>query len=443
MPGSSPRLKMANEDNSGSQLAKHSIGFFLTRLIGTAVDTAVLWALGKYVFANFFGQYIVAPVISFEIATLVNFVTSYRLVWGTRMREARGSGLSSLFVAFNLSCIVGFVIKMIFLLLFEKAFGFDAYICNLLALCISGVFNFFMSESVIFRKRYAEPKNVILGTDELCKASPLFKSSWGRSVARMLLDIFRVSRINRLYDGAASSQGIEACSKVIDGMGCNYMIGNVENLELIPKEGAFVTVSNHPYGGLDGLICIELVGSVRKDYRFVVNNILARAKSLGDAFITVTPTTTEKKAPDAVTVSGIQRLMGRLQEGHGLGCFPSGAVSDYIPRQRKLQDREWQESMLRIIKKAGVPVIPIYFPGRNSRFFYFLGLISWKLRLLRLPSEYFNKNRGVHKVIVGEPISVEEQLQYKDLKEYGQMLRSRVYDMPVPDNCIPRSELFR
>ncbi|MBR5735965.1 MAG: GtrA family protein [Bacteroidales bacterium] len=429
---------MENEDNSGSQLAKHSIGFFLTRLLGTAVDTVVLWALGRYVFSHYTGQYIIAPVISFEAATLVNFITSYRIVWKSRMKDAAKGELPRLFLAFNLSCVAGFIIKMIFLLLFERAFGFDAYICNLLALCVSGIFNFFISEKIIFRKRYAEPKDAMLGLDEMCKASPIFKGAWGRSLARLLMDLFGISRINRLYAGAADSRGIEACSKVIDGMGCDYLVGNAANLDLIPEEGAFVTVSNHPYGGLDGLIQIELVGSRRKDYKFIVNNILARAKSLGDAFITVTPTTTEKKAPDAVTVSGIKKIMLQLQEGHGLGCFPSGAVSDYIPKLRKLQDRKWQDSMLRIIQKAKVPVIPIYFPDRNSRFFYFLGLISWKLRLLRLPSEYFNKHRSTHRVIVGLPISVEEQQQYPDLAAYGKMLRDKVYNMPIPEEYTPR-----
>jgi len=292
------------------------------------------------------------------------------------------------------------------------------------------------------RKNNKEPENVILGIDELCKASPVFRGRIGRAFAKLLMDIFSISKINRLYDSAAHLRGIEACSKVIDEMGCNYLVGNSSNLDCIPKEGGFITVSNHPYGGLDGLIAIELVGSVRKDYKFVVNNILARAKSLGDAFITVTPTTTEKKAPDAVTVSGIKKLMLQLREGHGMGCFPSGAVSDYIPKLRKLQDRGWQESMLRIIQKAKVPVIPIYFPCGNSKFYYFLGLISWKVRLLRLPSEFFNKHKGVHKVIVGKPISVEEQQQYKDLDSYGKMLRSKVYDMKETEDSIYRDKLF-
>ena len=98
--------------------------------------------------------------------------------------------------------------------------------------------------------------------------------------------------------------------------------------------------------------------------------------------------------------------------------------------------------MLRIIQKAKVPVIPIYFPDHNSGFFYFLGLISWKLRLLKLPSEYFNKHKGSHRVIVGEPVSVEEQSEYKDLKAYGKMLRSKVYDMPLPEEYVSRDVLF-
>lgn len=442
MPSSNLASSMGNEDNT-SQLAKHSIGFFLTRLIGTAADTAVLWMLGKYILTSYAGEYIIAPIISFEVAALVNFITSYRIVWKSRMRDAGKGELVRLFFAFNLSCILGFIIKMVFLLLFERAFGFDAYICNLLALCISGVFNFFVSESVIFRKRYAQPKNVILGLDELCQASSLFKGSWGRAFARLLMDIFGVSHINRLYDSVSSYYGIEGCSQTISEMGCNYLVGNAANLDKIPAEGAFVTISNHPYGGLDGLICVELAGSRRKDYRFVVNNVLARAKSLEDAFITVTPTTTEKKSPDAVTVSGIKKLIVQLKEGHGLGCFPSGAVSDYIPKLRKLQDRQWQESMLRIIQKAKVPVIPIYFPDGNSRFYYFLGLISWKLRMLRLPREYFNKRRGIHRAIVGEPVSVDEQQQCPDLESYGKLLRSKVYDMPLPQDYIRRDRLFK
>ena len=434
---------MASEENSTKQLALHTIQFMATRMLGTIVDTVVIWACCKYLFHRYFGQYIVAPTLGFEIATFVNFVTSYCWVWKSRVSEfGEKNQFGRMFVAFNLSGLVGFLIKMIFLLLFEHLLGFAAFVCNLLALGISGIFNFFVSDMVIFRKRYAEPENVILGIDELCTKSSLFNGTWGRAFARMLMDIFGVSRVNRLYDSVASWKGLEACARTIDHMGCNYYIGNLENLDTVPAEGAFITISNHPYGGLDGLILTELFGSRRSDYKIIVNNVLARAESLGDAFITVTPTTTEKKAPDAVTVSGIKQLMRQLGDGHGMGCFPSGAVSDYIVKQRRLQDREWQESMLRIIKKAKAPIIPVYFPDGNSNLYYFLGLVNWKIRLLRLPREFFNKHKGRHRVVIGEPISVEEQNRYSDLESYGKMLRSRVYDMPVPSEFVRRDDTF-
>ena len=294
-----------------------------------------------------------------------------------------------------------------------------------------------------------DPPNVILGIDEVCQASPILKGKLGHAFARLVMNIFGISEINRLYDSASQYRGIEACCGCLDYMRFNYLVGNAANLDKIPSEGAFVTVSNHPYGGPDGLVLVDLVSSKRRDYRIIVNNVLARAKTLGDAFITVTPTTTEKKSPDAVTMNGVKAIVKQISDGHGLGCFPAGAISNYKrkaccshdrskPKPNRLQDREWQPSMLRIIQRAKVPVIPIYFPDRNSRFFYFLGQIHWKLRLLRLPWEFFNKNKGTHRVIVGEPISVEEQAKCPDLESYGRLLRSAVYDMPLPASYSPR-----
>jgi putative hemolysin len=127
-------------------------------------------------------------------------------------------------------------------------------------------------------------------------------------------------------------------------------------------------------------------------------------------------------------------------DGHPLGCFPSGAVSDFDLKTWSIQDRNWQKSMLRIIKRSKVPVVPVHFLNGNSVFYYILGLISWKIRVLRLPHEYFNKNKGKHHLVIGDVISVEEQDKYTDLEEYGRMLRSRVYDMPVPASYTSRSE---
>ena len=84
-----------------------------------------------------------------------------------------------------------------------------------------------------------------------------------------------------------------------------------------------------------------------------------------------------------------------------------------------------------------VPVIPIRFFDKNSPFFYFLGLIDWRIRLLRLPSEVFNKRDRQQRLGIGEIISVGEQSQFADPLALGDYLRKKVYEMPLPDEFVP------
>jgi putative hemolysin/putative flippase GtrA len=421
------------------ELISNFSGFVISRGLGTVVDTLVLWFCEKLVFTGYWGQYLISPAISFEVATFFNYVLSYYWIWRSRVENKNARIFWHLFGVFNISCIAGFLIKMVFLLLFERLFGFDAVICNLLALCVSGIFNFYLSDWVVFKKKKPAIAHPLLRADDLSELSPFFNGWAGKLFAKALLDIFGVTKINKCYDKIISYEGVEFVSKAIDRLGCNYFIGNAERLETLP-EGSFFTISNHPYGGFDGLMISELFGGKRPDYKIMVNDILSIIKSLKSIFITVTPTTTVKKAPDAVTVRGVREIVDHIQGGHPLGCFPSGAVSDYDAKSHTIRDREWQLSMLRMIKRAKVPIVPVHFLDSNSGFFYFLGRISWKIRILRLPREFFNKKRGRHRIVIGETISLEEQEKYPDLAEYGRMLRSRVYDMPVPGDFIARAE---
>ena len=68
----------------------------------------------------------------------------------------------------------------------------------------------------------------------------------------------------------------------------------------------------------------------------------------------------------------------------------------------------------------------------NSLFFYLLGLVNWRIRTLRLPRELINKSGRQIRIVIGEPITVQQQDLIKDLDEFSRMLRSSVYDIPVP-----------
>ena len=93
---------------------------------------------------------------------------------------------------------------------------------------------------------------------------------------------------------------------------------------------------------------------------------------------------------------------------------------------------EWAPNILRLIQQMKVPVIPIYFHGHNSVFFNFLGLISWKLRSLRLPGEVYRSKGRTLRVSIGEVIPVEKQLEYKTPEELGVYLRDQTYKAGKP-----------
>ena len=128
-------------------------------------------------------------------------------------------------------------------------------------------------------------------------------------------------------------------------------------------------------------------------------------------------------------MAGIRTALKHLREGHPLGLFPSGAVSDLSLKEMCIRDRQWQEAILRLIRKAAVPVIPVRFFDRNSDLFYLLGLIDWRIRVLRLPREVLNKKGRQVRVGVGRAISPAAQAQCSSLQDFGRLLRDSVYGM--------------
>src|SRR5690606_9928526 len=106
--------------------------------------------------------------------------------------------------------------------------------------------------------------------------------------------------------------------------------------------------------------------------------------------------------------------------------FPAGEVSTY--RDGKLVvDRPWEEAAMKLVKKAEVPVVPIYFHAKNSRLFYKLSKISDTLRTAKLPSEVLTQKRRVIKVRIGKPISVADQKEYTKLEDFSEFLRRKTY----------------
>lgn len=127
--------------------------FVAGNLSGTLVDTLVLWLFSHFVFHRYFGKVIISPVISFEFAVFANFLVSYYCIWHDRIEHDTRKSFAKHYAAYNVSCTGGFFIKMGALLLIQALTKWDVVICNLLALFVSGGFNFAMGELVVFKKK--------------------------------------------------------------------------------------------------------------------------------------------------------------------------------------------------------------------------------------------------------------------------------------------------
>lgn len=130
--------------------------FMGTSVVGTIVDTLVLWILSDFIFTKgYWGEYIISPAISFQCAVATNFLISYFYVWRDRTVVSGASikRFFKLFFAYNLSGSAVFLLRLGALLIIEKFTGWDVVICNLLAMCVSGVLNFAINNLLIFKKK--------------------------------------------------------------------------------------------------------------------------------------------------------------------------------------------------------------------------------------------------------------------------------------------------
>lgn len=284
----------------------------------------------------------------------------------------------------------------------------------------------------------------LIDVNDLGSFAAYFRGRKGKIAAEFLMKLVGIDRVNEIYDRFSNYSGTEFTSRLLGGLGVTYSIGNSDRLRTLPG-GAFITISNHPYGGIDGIMLVDLFASIRSDYKLMVNKLLSMVETLRGNFISVEPAGNKKKGISGESLNGVRETIARLQEGHPVGFFPSGAVSDLSLKDRCIRDRPWQESIIRLIKNAKVPILPVRFFDRNSTIFYLLGLIDWRVRVLRQPSELFNKTGHQARIGLGNVITVEEQSEIKDYSGFGAYLRKAVYEMPLPDRFIPfnflRSEL--
>lgn len=246
--------------------------------------------------------------------------------------------------------------------------------------------------------------------------------------SNLLMEVLKLNKINKIYSEALDKNPDEFIGNILKSLNISIQI-SAQDLEKIPLTGSFITISNHPFGGIDGLILLHILLKKRPDYKIIANFLLKKIEPLSPYILPVNPFEERTKN----SLSGLKTAFQTLKNENPIGIFPAGEVSSFQSKQI-ITDKTWNVGAMKLIKKAQVPILPIYFEGNNSLAFHLLGLINPKLRTAKLPSEFFNKKNKIIRVRIGYPIGIEDQNTCENINELTNYLRSRTYALKYTNN---------
>jgi len=264
----------------------------------------------------------------------------------------------------------------------------------------------------------------LVSAKEVSKAIHLDKYGvFGTFVGWLLMKLTKISTLNGIYNRNKHLSELEFLDAILEELQIKFEIPQAD-LKRLPKEGAYITVSNHPLGGIDGILLLKLMLEQRDDFKIIANFLLHRIAPMKPYIMPVNPFEDRKDIKSSIV--GFKNAITHLRNGHPLGLFPAGEVSTYKDG-KLIVDKAWEAAAMKLAQKANVPIVPIYFHAKNSKLFYKLSKISDIFRTAKLPSELLTQKRRVIKVRIGRPISIKDQLEYTTLESFSEFVRKKTY----------------
>lgn len=274
-------------------------------------------------------------------------------------------------------------------------------------------------------------KEKLISREEIRAFHPIFRGRFGEKLITFGMKFAGLDHACDVYDNSKHLTGVPFNTDLLDKLGIERVVVGEEILEQY-KDTGFITVSNHPNGHVDGIGLIEAVASRVKNYKVMVNFILGMVDTMEENFITVSPYKQSDEKMKSISISGIKESFDHIKSGHPLGFFPAGSVSRFQFKKGKivLEDREWQETVLRLIHKAKVPVIPIHISFRNSLRFYLTRVfLGWRVQMFALCHEFYNKKGKKMTITIGNPIMPDKIRSFTDTKALGEFLKEKTYEL--------------
>ena len=226
------------------------------------------------------------------------------------------------------------------------------------------------------------------------------------SVIELFTGKLKVLRLVRKFERSGAPSGQAFWRGALDTMGIDLTTPRSQ-LDRIPKEGPVVVVANHPHGMVDGMIFADLIGRVRPDYRILTRSLLTSIDEVAGSFMIPVPFPHD---PDAQR-KGVEmraKAMAHLKEGGVVALFPSGVVATSEDWWGSAVEAEWNVFTAKMIRRSGATVVPMRFPGQNSRAYQIANKLSPMLRQGLLLHEIVHACDKPQGPVVGHPIPQSE-----------------------------------
>lgn len=226
----------------------------------------------------------------------------------------------------------------------------------------------------------------------------------------LLTGKLRILRLIRKFEAMGVPQGQPFWRQALDVMGIE-VITPAEQIKRIPAKGPLVVTANHPHGLVDGMVLADLIGSVRTDYKILARSLLTGVGEI-DGFMLPVPFAHDADAQER-NLEMRARAMQHLEQGGAIVIFPSGIVASSKTMFGPVIEADWNPFTAKMIRRSGATILPICFPGQNSRWYQIADKFSATLRQGLLIYEVVHSVNKPQAPIVGEPILPEDIEQWE------------------------------
>lgn len=235
--------------------------------------------------------------------------------------------------------------------------------------------------------------------------STTFDDPWRVNIIRAIewfTGKISIIRMIRKFERNGAPQGQAFWRATLDVMGIDLLTPQ-DQLDRIPRDGPVVVVANHPHGMVDGMILADLIGRVRNDYKILTRQLLTGIDEIAASYMIPVPFPHDEDA-QRKSVEMRAKAMAHLKEGGLITLFPSGVVATSETMFGPAVEAEWNVFTAQMIRRSGARVVPIYFPGANSRWYQIANRLSPILRQALLLHEIVYSCNKPQAPVVGEPI---------------------------------------